>query len=518
MSRHSQERRALIAGLALVAAAALAGCAGGGTSSPGEESSDTLTIAVGGALQTLEPQNNCTSPMITLAYEPLINVAPDGGYRPGLAESWEYTEDNKVFTLHLRDDAAFADGTEVTADNVAKSLQWYKDNPGIISNYMEPISTIEAVDETTVKISYEEPFGGVETLLSNNGECNNGHVISPAGLADPKAMGTKTFGAGPYMLDEADSVSGDTYAYVQNPHYYDASQQHWKKIVIKVIQDPTTAYNALKTGQIQVDMVSQDSLVSQAEADSIDVTNGALAGPGMMIWDLNGEATAALSDVRVRQALAYAIDRDALARAVGPTAKPLDQFALAGAPGYVDGLPEAFTYDVEKAKQLLADAGYADGFDMTAVTFTSTDAVGTQVAQALPPYFKAIGVNLTVKPLPDDTFFSEIAKKEYPAGVFSFTLNGDVYFDAMRLYAPPYSDVWNVFRAYPPELEDAWTALALAPPEEYESASQAFNAIATEQVLVVPMVQTFQFVFSKGIEIGKASPNGGFDFASWQPS
>ncbi|MFF1831083.1 ABC transporter substrate-binding protein [Paenarthrobacter sp. NPDC058040] len=476
-------------------------------------------MAINSNFSSLAPQSWCSSPLFTLTYEPLINVAPDGGYRSGLAESWSYSNDNKDFTLKLRTDAKFADGTPVDAQAVVKSLEFYKNNPGLVQVYMKPITAITAVDEHTVKVSHDVPFTYMETILSNNYNCNNGHVISPAGLADPKALATNTFGAGAYKLDTSDTVMGDHYTLVPNENYFDKSLQHYSKITFKFMSDPNTAFQALQTGQIDVDLVATGNLVNQAKAAGITVTDGAPSGPGIMLWDLNGEAVPALKDVRVRQALGYAIDRDAVAKVVGPTAKPLDQFALQDTPGYDPNLAEKFTYDPDKAKKLLADAGYSNGFEMTLTTFTAQDPVGVTVAQAIQPYLSAIGVKLTVKALPDASFFSDITKKQYPGGVFSFALNGTVFHDALRLYKSPYADIWNVFKTNPPELAAAYEAIVTATsPEQLDKASRDFNATATAQVLVVPIVQTYNTYYSKGVEMGKRSPNGGFDWANWRPS
>ena len=131
------------------------------------------------------------------------------------------------------------------------------------------------------------------------------------------------FGAGPYTYVAGESEPGDHYTYTPNPNYFDKSRQHWKKIVMRVIGDPNTAFNALATGQVQVNMTGGEALHSQAEAKGFDVTEQGPWGAAIFVWDREGEISKPLADVRVRQAMALALDRDNLAKVVGPMTKPL---------------------------------------------------------------------------------------------------------------------------------------------------------------------------------------------------
>ncbi len=160
-------RRGRLAAVAAVAAGSLilAGCSGTSSSgTSGGAASHTPSIAISNALSSLAPQNICTNPIISLTYEPLINVSSDGKYRPGLAASWAYSDDNKTFTLKLRTDAKFADGTAVDATAVVNSLKWYQENPGLIQGYMKPITSITATDSSTAVIRHDTAFNAMETL------------------------------------------------------------------------------------------------------------------------------------------------------------------------------------------------------------------------------------------------------------------------------------------------------------------------------------------------------------------
>lgn len=512
--RHGRKwSAALVAGM--LVAAALSGCGGG---AKGDSSSGgTLTIA----LPSYTPQNldlatNCLSPLFELAYEPLIRISPTGGYEPGLAESWEYSSNNTVFTMKIRDGVKFADGTDLTAQSVVDTLNYYKSVPGLNDGFLKPL-TIEADGTDSVKVTYEEPWRGMEGLFSTN-QCNNGMIVSEAGLEDPEKLKTNTFGAGPYQYVPDESEPGDHYTFTPNPNYFDESRQNWDKIVMRVIGDPNTAFNALATDQVQVNITGGEQLLDQAEQKGFDVTKVAPWGAGIFVWDRAGEVAEPLADVRVRQAMGYALDRESLAAVGGPETQPLDQFISPDLLGADPELPSKYTYDVDKAKQLLSDAGYPDGFAAT-MLINSDDAPAKNILLAAVEQLKAVGIDLTLKDAPETTFFTEIASKKFALGAVSWALLGDARAEADRLYKLPYSAVLNPFLSTDPDLEEAYQALQTADDDAAaEEAAVRFNEVMTEKGWYIPITSSPLYVYSKGIEIGESSPSGMFDVPSWKPT
>jgi peptide/nickel transport system substrate-binding protein len=494
----------------------LAACGAGGEGGSAASSSDTLTVA----LPSWTPENfdlptNCSSPIFELAYEPLIRISSTGEYEPGIAEAWEYSDNNTVFTMKIRDGVKFADGTDVTVDSVVDTLNYYKSVPGLNDGFIKPL-TIEAEGENSVRISYEAPYRGMESLLSSDGNCNNGLIISEAGLQDPEKLKTEMFGAGPYQYVASESEPGDHYTYTPNPNYYDKSRQHWEKIVLRVIGDPNTAFNALATGQVQVNMTGGEPLLEQAEARGFDVTEGVVWGLAIMVWDRGGEVTEALADERVRQAMALALDRDSIAKIGGPATEPVDQFGLPGLTGADPDLPSSYTHDVDRARQLMADAGYADGFSTTMLVNSDDPDAANEISAAV-EQLAQIGVDVTLKSSPEGTFYSDIASKQYPLGAASWGLIGDIPFDADRLYKLPYSAVWNPFASVDPDLDKAYADLATADDSTLEDRARQFNDVMTSKAWYIPISASPRLVYSSGIDVGTAGPLGEFDVASWQP-
>ncbi|WP_255889430.1 ABC transporter substrate-binding protein [Nocardioides astragali] len=497
--------------------ALLTACGGEGNSSSSESAkSDTLTIALPGwTPESFDLPLNCSSPLFELAYEPLIRISESGDYAPGIAESWEYSEGNTVFTMTIREGVKFADGTDLTAQSVVDTLNYYKSTPGLNDGYLKPM-TVKALGEGQVQVTYEEPFRGFESLFSST-QCNNGLVISAAGLKDPEKLKTDMFGAGPYIYVADESEPGDHYTFTPNPNYFEKSRQNWKKIVLRVIGDPNTAFNALATGEVQVDWTGGEALLAQAESKGFDVTEMAPWGAGIFVWDRDGEVSEPLADVRVRTAMALALDRENLAKAVGPATEPLDQFGLPGYVGADPDLPSKYTYDVEQAKKLMAEAGYADGFSVTMLV-NSDDVESKNALIASVDQFAQIGVNVELKNAPETTFFTDIASKKYPLGAASWAILGDVPLNSNRLYKLPFSAVLNPFLSEDPDLEKAYAELQSADDATYEEAARQFNEVMTEKAWYIPLTYSPRFLYSKGVDIGESDANGNFDVPSWKPA
>ena len=245
----------------------------------------------------------------------------------------------------------------------------------------------------TLKLSTPDPM--LPYGLDQDGLA--GCVVGPAGLANPEALGSTTNGAGPYMIDPKATILNSQYVYVKNPYYWDPSAQKWDKVVIKIISDSNAMLSALKTGQVQV-AEGAATEAGDAEAAGLQIISAPSAMLGMYIGDIDGKIVPALKDVRVRQALNYAIDRKAIVELLyGKYGKPTDQFVPQGIGGYLAKLEDVYPYDPKKAKELLAEAGYKDGFKFTLVEQPAVSS-GDLLAQAMVANWKDIGVDVTLKP------------------------------------------------------------------------------------------------------------------------
>jgi peptide/nickel transport system substrate-binding protein len=205
-----------------------------------------------------------------------------------------------------------------------------------------------------------------------------------------------------------------TYVFVRNPYYYDKAAVHWQKVVIKVITDPSAALAALTSGQVQV-MQGEYSQVSAAQSNGFKVTAepGTFGPVTISVADASGKKPPhALASLKVREALSYALDRPAIMNALYGKYWLLDEEQQTpGQVGYVPALADDFGYNLAKARQLLAQAGYPHGFSGA---ISCSPQLGQALAcDAVKASWAKIGVNLTVSAPPQNVWVTQILSGKY---------------------------------------------------------------------------------------------------------
>ena len=468
-SSRTHRPRAGLAGLCAALSLTLAACggaaggaaAGAGSSTGKAVPGDTLTVAEQQAPPSMNPGSLDLGfvDFTMLSYESLFYLSPAGEVQPALAKSWKYVgSGNKELSITLRSGVKFADGTAVTADAVKASLEYAKTAQGNQAHYLTD-ATITATGPLALTIKLAEPDPILPTLLTQS--YGIGQIISPKGLASAsKLTPTATSqGAGPYIYEPSDSVAGDHYTYTANPAYYDKTKQHYKKIVIKIVQNGQTAVNAMKTGQIDV---YKGDYTSAASAKSAGMSTVGLPVilQGLSLIDRGGEVSEPLGDVRVRQAINYAIDRDAVTKALlGTSGTPTVQTVIKGGDGYSPDYADHYAYNPTKAKQLLKAAGYPNGFQLPvlAATFVGFDTM----AEAIAGQLSKVGIKVKVTAVTSITSFVENeTNHKYPAVSGGFT-EEPMFLEGQDLFMPG-SKVFNGFGTSAPELTSLYDKAAAA--------------------------------------------------------
>ena len=299
------------------------------------------------------------------AYEPLIRTQADGKFAAALATAWSISPDSKEATFTLRQNAKFSDGEPVTAEAVKKSIEYFVGKKGPFSGNLASMTGIEILDKYKFKVKLSQPQPGLLSLF--DAYFNSGDIISPKALEKPDQLGSATFGAGPYKLDTAATITGKSYTYVPNEHYYDKSRIKWDKVVVQVFEDQNAGIQAMKAGQLKV-LVS-DPFTGNANAGNLPADLRIVSDPvqwtGLILADREGVFQPELKDVRVRQAINYALDRKLISQALfGKMAEPSAQLQSKGFMGYDPEIEKRYPYNPEKAKALLAEAGYPNGFEL----------------------------------------------------------------------------------------------------------------------------------------------------------
>lgn len=510
----------LIAATALTGALALGGCAGGGGGGGG----DDLTIAFSADPASLDPASsangNTSGWYVQLAYQSLLTVDENGELAPGLADKWEYLDDDfRTFQVTLRDGAKFADGTAITADDVVATIEHFRTGRGPVVQSWKHIEA-DAVSETEVLFTSSESNALIGTLLTP--KYMAGNVISPAGLDNPDLLLSETHGAGPYTLDTANSIEGDHYTYVPNENYYDQSQIKWENVTIRVMPNSTSQAQALKTGQIDIMLGDKSVLPELQSEENISETSNAVFSNAIWLLDREGTLDPALADVRVRQALSYALDRDAItAAAYGDYGYGDSEPATPGdaSYGYDEELTDYYDYDPDRARELLDDAGYSDGFDLS-ITYKGHQPASKVMVEAAAAQWEEIGVNVELVPATDTgDWVNMMATKEVAAA------QHDNSGKPILMWIPALLDEnagINPFGAVDDNIEKASDELAAAGADEDGEASRHLVKVLMEQAVIVAISQVDEVYFYNEDVLEKPTFLGGTPVLSyvydWEPA
>ena len=405
--------------------------AGGGEFKFAEEvkliSLDPQQIA-GGGISYLQP-----------VYETLLARTPEDGIAPLLATGYEV--DGLTVTLTLREDVKFSDGERFDAKAVVASLMRGKE-VGILTA-LKPIEKAEAVDDFTVKITLASP---APSLLSDFTSAP-GMIISPKALEDP-ALDRNPVGTGPYVYNKEESREGEVRVYTPNPDYWDPDMIGLDRVEIWEMPDNTARFNALKTGQVDAGIWlanPQSAIIDKTPGLKL-VQNGGGVSYFISILDREGTKVPAFGDVRVRQAIYYAIDRDAYVQAVDfGLSVPAFQPYPKGTWPHEPSLEGRYTYDLVKARALMKEAGYEEGFefDMPSIPIFQPR------LEALQGFLRDINITMNIVPVEPGTLARRSRTTDFPATNLVWNGTRDPHY--LTLWATAEDAAFNPFKVKPSE-------------------------------------------------------------------
>ena len=284
-------------------------------------------------------------------YNGLTQIDKDGAVQPDLATSWDVSADGLTYTFHLKTGVKFSDGSPFGADDVKWTLDRDRDPKatGAQKQLFENIASVEVVDPATVKVTLSKPQGD---FLYDMG-WTDAAIVSPKSAATNL---TNPVGTGPYQLGEW--VKADHLTLVRNPNY-SGTPPAMDKVIFRFISDPAAATNSMLAGDIDVfSAFPAPELVAQFKSDArFEVIIGSTQGETIVAMN---NARPPLDNVKVREAIARAIDRNAIIEGtMFGYGTPIGSFYPPGDPAYVD-LTAVSAFDPAKSKQLLTDAGVKD--------------------------------------------------------------------------------------------------------------------------------------------------------------
>ncbi|MFD8968685.1 ABC transporter substrate-binding protein [Streptomyces sp. NPDC059568] len=390
LSRPGPGRRSFL-GLALGAGAALAltACGGQPTSTASGRGG---TLKWGWALPTSwDPVTSSAGwdvHSLSLVYAALTTLDQRGNAVPALAASWKYNDDGTVVTFTLRQGLKFSDGTPVDATAVKKSIERGRDyEKSLIAAQLTGVKEVTAVDARTVELRLAEPDFQIPLLLAGK----TGMVVNPKVFeSDAASLATEPAGSGPYTL--VSYVQNSKAVLRRNTGYWDADRIKIENFELYPLPEASTVVAALTSGQYNVAQIP-GSQVEAAKAAGLEVQ----VIPSMVVAVLdvhNGKEP--FTDPDVALALKYAINREELLQTASfghgeVSRQPFPK----GYAGHDDALDTLFPYDPEKAKELLAKAGHANGLK---ITLSTSKAEG--VPELIQAQLKKVGITATIESIP----------------------------------------------------------------------------------------------------------------------
>src|SRR5512133_1575250 len=332
----------------------------------------TVVRAITTERSGLDPQGvagSAQNAILPYLFDTLVYRDTDNSFKPYLAEKWELSADGKQATLMLRKGIQFSDGSPLNADAVKFTFDRLikQGQKSVLASLVAVIDSITVVDETTVQFNFKQP---TVTFLSSLANPYAGIVSPKAVEAEGDKFGQQPVGSGAYTLEKWEP--GVAITLVKNPNYAWApavvknqGAVHVDHLVFKILPDVNQQVTALQAGEVDMLFVNQPSHLARLKQDSnIDLVETTLNS--LIYLGFNTKKTP-FDDVRVRQALSHAVNKDELVKTalggIGTTAfAPLAPTL----PGFDASLKSAESgFDLEKAKTLLKEAGFTQGSDNT---------------------------------------------------------------------------------------------------------------------------------------------------------
>ncbi|MCC4246491.1 ABC transporter substrate-binding protein [Stappia indica] len=423
---------------ALTGLTALTGLALGGTSLSAFAAGKAGTLRYGTVTEVtnIDPHiyaGNSWKVLIGVLYSPLVTFDTKGEIVPAVAESWEQP-DAATIVFRLREGVTFHDGSALTADDVVFSLERIRDEAtgATLRGYLVDC-TIAKVDERTVEVKKSEPDASLLSVLA----LPEAAMVSKAWVESGVNIKSQANGTGPFTLAEYES--GVRARLAANPSYFVEGEPKLKAVDFRMIKSDDARVSALRSGQLDmIDFVPWKDIDMLARMPNFEVDSA--SGAFMSVWF--NATRAPFDDPRVRRAMAFAVDREAISRAAffGHGTPIFSVPTPPDSPYFNADLKGTVSLDIEKAKALLAEAGHGEGLDMELIVYQGLG-IYTTTAQILQANLKEIGVNVSIRLVEWSDLVSRKNGADYDAMIYgvSMKLNDP---DAYSYYLGSESAYW----------------------------------------------------------------------------
>ncbi|MFF1921216.1 ABC transporter substrate-binding protein [Streptomyces sp. NPDC058221] len=497
----SRNARTVTVAACVAASLALAGCGGTDAGARGTGSS-TLNIATMTLPQSLDPAvaTGSALPFFQPVYDTLIKREPDGAFSPMLATRWTYNADRTELALTLRKGVRFADGSAFDGATVKANVERFKKAGGADAKWLGDLESVEVADAGHVTLKLKQPNPAMEFYLSDA----PGLMANPKQFAKGDTLKTTPDGTGPYRLDKTRTTVGTKWSYRRNPKYW-GKELPYKNITISFFDNETAIANGLRTKQVDAALLqSADQQVAIESDPGVTTQKQEIDFQGLLLFDRGGKVTPALRDPRVRQALNYAVDRgtmlDRIRQGRGETTA---QIFGPETQAYDKKLDSYYSHDPVKAKALLKESGYADGFTLKLPRIPAI--VNDALAASLQSDFKAIGVTLVWDTLDAATAVQKVfTDRRYSGMVMNMGQPPSDWAAANDLVAP---GAFNMFGTTDAETQKLLPRIQTGSGAEAKTAAHELNEHLVQEGWFVPFYRMSYLHVSDGTV--KITPQSG---------
>ncbi|MBD8053812.1 ABC transporter substrate-binding protein [Rhodococcus ruber] len=475
-------RRTRLALGAALAVALLAGCGSAGTApSDVVDPQATLRYATTYGASSFDPHKTRVAQdniMLTQVYDRLVHRDRDANPIPGLAESWEFSDDGRTLTFRLREGLQFQDGTPLDAQAVRANLERAQEPDSITTTMLAPVEAIETPDPTTVVLRLNGPGTQLVLTLSDL----PGMMVSPNAFGTPDkdaALVLRPVGAGRYTV--ADAQPGASYDFAAWDGYWDPASVTAERFEWEVVTDPQTRINALASGELDIAMATPLS-IDPAAAQGLN----SQVQTSLNHYVLHFNRTRSeFGKVDVRRALSTAIDRQAL---VGSALEGHGEAASQNFPqgyfAYNPELADRYTYDERAARETLAAAGLPDGFTFTAGVMNLPE--NERIAQIVQQQLDAIGVTMQIRLLSPAEMSPVFNRGELDAVLTTFSGRADPSLLLTTYFAP--DSPQNPSHDVTPGFAEALAAANAEPDQQARGQLLGeVSATVVDQALMIPL-------------------------------
>jgi peptide/nickel transport system substrate-binding protein len=391
-----------------------------GAEAAGIKRGGTLTIARPDEPLTMDPfipSDNGSIYAIAQVCEPLVLADDTGkGLEPGLAESWEASADNLTYTFKLREGIKFSNGAPVTVDDAVFSLKKVADPQAAYGFAFDPVKSIDKVDDSHLRITLKSPYA---TLISAVSLFSSSIVSKADYQKDPTAFGKKPVCTGPFQVESYER--GSQVVLVPNSHYWRKGEDgkplpYLEKVVLKYVPESNSRVLGLRNSDF--DAIIQVPLNQVASVKQIDGVTLEVSPAYRLDYVYLNHAKKPIDDKRIRLALNYATNHDAIMKAVYFGIGEIPNSFMPKVNFWSDKV-QPFPYDLEKAKALVSEAGY-DGTPIKLMVDTG-NAPFKQIATILQDGWSRAGLKVEIVEFDIGTSFDMTQKGNYQAYVSYIT-------------------------------------------------------------------------------------------------